>query len=274
MLLPNPRQYSTVQHRSPSPAFPASSDHQQTEYRKSKGRRAPFFFVRSFRSRKQKLNWDFIFFGVFGFDKTRHDTKELKPPCQRKQYNTVQYWTMHASVHRAWHHRRRWLACLDGLDPPVCPALHPLSFPHPHTPTPHCTRLYSNARQAVQFQSLDWWWSGVVWCSSAWPGHAKLCQSCSTARTHACVCELHACQSGWLAVWLSQAVKAYLRHCLPVSLSSQFSLRPWPFHFILFLFSGRMVGTHTPYSIPYHFRVPHRIDVTSLWNPHLPTPPT
>ena len=119
--------------------------------------RAFIFFVRSFRSRKQKLNWDFIFFGVFGFDKTRHDTKELKPPCQRKQYNTVQYWTMHASVHRAWHHRRRWLACLDGLDPPVCPALHPHSFPHPHTPTPHCTRLYSDARQAVQFQSLDWW---------------------------------------------------------------------------------------------------------------------
>jgi hypothetical protein len=145
VLLPNPRQYSTVQHRSPSPAFPASSDHQQTEYRKSKGRRAPFFFVRSFRSRKQKLSWDCFFFGVFGFDKTRHDTKELKPPCQRKQYNTIQYWTMHACVHRAWHHRRRWLACLDGLDPPALPR-STLFLSHTPTPPPPTAPAYTVTR--------------------------------------------------------------------------------------------------------------------------------
>ena len=86
-------------------------------------------------------------------------------------------------------------------------------------------------------------------------GLARPCQALSVMQhgTHArmCVCELHACQSGWLAVWLSQAVKAYLRHCLPVSLSSQFSLRPWPFHFILFLFYSQdgWLGhiLHTPF---------------------------
>jgi hypothetical protein len=188
---PKAVQYS---YRSPSlPCLP-SSDHQhinKTKNRISKRRqrRAPFFFFGSFEKNKTELG-TFGGFG-FGFDKTRHDTKELKP------YNTVR---CHACMHDACIIIEMSMACLDGLDLSWTCSLA-LSLPHatPRHPAYNLTypTFFARAKHIQVSKKLRWRWSGSAWAGLAEPEPCSVCYACVRVFVHV---RVHVCQSACQSV--------------------------------------------------------------------------